>query len=95
MFREEWEWDEIKVRQIRSLGDTEGGKLLSAYIENEIQNAFEAVMTRVDASDSTSIAYAQAQRNFGHAIFCLLNQDVTELLQSYNQEQEEEDEAGD
>ena len=89
--KEEWILGEAEIRSIRALGDTQGGKDLSKYIEREVQKSLDNVMMRVDATDAHSVAYAQAQGIFGRAIWSLLNNELDQLLEVYNQETEEED----
>ena len=87
---DDWAIDRPDIKRIRAFGNTPGGKALSRYVEGEVEGAMEALMTRADATDVASVAYAQGQRSLGRAIWDLLNADIDQLLMDYNQEEEDE-----
>lgn len=93
MFGEEWVPDASDIRSIRSIGHSKAGETLSRYIEQEVSGAVSKAMS-ADATDATTIAYAQAFRNVGTRIWQLLNFDIDALLEMHNIESEVEDETG-
>lgn len=94
MFQEEWVPSADDLRSIRSIGHSKAGKLLSKYIEQEVEGAVSKAMS-ADATDATTIAYAQAFRNVGTRIWQLLNWNIDALLELHNEQPEVEDEESD
>lgn len=77
------------LKKIRALGDTEGGSLLSRYIEGEVEGAVSKAMS-ANLTDVQTIARAQAYRSCGTWIWRLLNENVDDILRTHNMEAEDE-----
>lgn len=90
MFRKERIWSEADFRAMRALGDTDAGRALSEFVQQEVEGAVDQMMYE-DAADVASVAYMQAATRFGQQIWFLLNGDIEAILEEQNIETGEDD----